>query len=118
MSIPTATAMITPVVMFCHAVPTAWRLSTFWTIVMMRAPKSVETTFPTPPKRLVPPITAAAIAWSSNPRPYSGEPEFSCALMSRPPSADITPATTNTCMRTRLTLMPTKRAAASLPPTA
>ena len=69
MSMPTAIAMMMPVVMFCQAVPTEWRLRTFCTTVMIVAPMSVAITLPWPPKRLAPPITAAAIACNSTPSP-------------------------------------------------
>jgi hypothetical protein len=69
MSTPTASAMIAPSVMFCHADGTACRLSPFWTITIVNAPNRVAKTLPWPPNRLAPPITADAIAISSIPWP-------------------------------------------------
>ena len=83
------------------------------------APSRADHTVPRPPNRLVPAITGPAMASSSR----SLAPELWLTASRReaarmPPIADIEPAMANTATRTRLTRMPARRAASSLPPTA
>ena len=63
---------------------------------MMSVPTSVPPTVPTPPERLVPPMTTAAIASSSYATPSFGLPCSSCAQWTRPASAASTPQITYT----------------------
>src|SRR4029453_414465 len=76
-------------------------------------------TSPRPPKRLVPPITAAAMASISSVPP----PAFRSTLLRRaarttPPSPAIPPEIMKTITLTRATLMPARRAASAFPPRA
>ena len=77
------------------------------------------TTRPCPPKRLVPPITAAAIAFrSSCPPPVPGSTERSREARMIPPTPAMKPEIMNTWIRIRSMLMPARRAASGFPPTA
>jgi hypothetical protein len=83
------------------------------------APSRAVQTEPRPPKRLVPAITGPAIASSSSSLP----PEFWLTARRReaammPPIAAIVPAIAKTATRIPLTLIPARRAASALPPTA
>ena len=94
-------------------------LRPFAIVAITSAPKSASLTSPRPPKRLVPPITAAAIASISSVPP----PAFRSTLLRRaasttPPSPAIAPEIMKTMILTRATLMPARRAASALPPTA
>jgi hypothetical protein len=89
-------------------------------IVAIRvAPIRAFRTSPRPPNRLVPPITAAAIASISSVLP----PAFRSTLCRReastiPPSPAMKPEIMKTMIRIRGTLIPARRAASALPPTA
>jgi len=83
------------------------------------APSKADQALPRPPKRLVPPITAAAIALSNT----SPAPEDWLTASRRdparmPPHAAKAEHKIKTWMRIRSTLMPARRAASALPPTA
>ena len=86
---------------------------------MTSAPNSVDQTLPRPPKRLVPPMTAAAIASSSSVPPpvwvLAAAPRETAI---RPPRAAMVEAMVKTATRIAATLMPARRAASALPPTA
>src|SRR5690242_13788904 len=86
---------------------------------MTSMPRRADHTEPRPPKRLVPPMTAAAMASISVLPP----PAFSVALAvwpakNMPPRAAKPPEMANTVIRTIGTLMPARRAASMPPPTA
>ena len=86
---------------------------------MTSAPSSAPHTEPRPPNRLTPAITGPAMASSSR----SPEPEDWLTASSReaarmPPNAASIEVSTNTIVRTRATLIPARRAASALPPTA
>ena len=86
---------------------------------MTSAPISALITRPRPPKRLVPPITAAEIASSSSvPPPALRSTELRRAAKITPPIPAIRPEIMKTRMRIRGTLMPARRAASAFPPTA
>ena len=83
------------------------------------APSSAVQTEPRPPNRLVPAITGPAIASSRKslpPEDWLTASSRDAAMM--PPTAAIDDAIMNTSTRIRLTLIPARRAASSLPPTA
>ena len=91
----------------------------FAIVAITSEPNSALRTSPRPPKRLVPPMTAAAIASISSVPP----PAFRSALLRRatrtmPPSPDIAPEIMKTRILIRATLIPARRAASALPPTA
>ncbi len=91
----------------------------FAIVVIRSAPISAFRTSPRPPNRLVPPITAAEIASISSVPP----PAFRSTLWRReartmPPSPAMKPEIMKTRIRIRVTLMPARRAASALPPTA
>ena len=85
---------------------------------MMKAPTTVPQMVPSPPIRLVPPRTTAAIASSSNPTPVFGCAELSRAARTRPASPARTPPRTYTRIWIPARLIPASRAASALPPTA
>ena len=83
------------------------------------APSSADQTEPRPPNRLVPAITGPAIASSSRslpPEPWFTASSREACMM--PPIAAIDPAIANTITRIACTLIPARRAASALPPTA
>src|SRR5215217_1101322 len=59
---------------------------------MIRTPSIVVTTEPRPPMRLVPPMTTAAIAWSSRPAPALGSAAARRALCAIAATALASPA--------------------------
>ena len=74
---------------------------------------------PRPPNRLVPPITAAAIASSRIvPPPALRSTELSREAKMTPPIPAIALEIMNTFIRIPGTLMPARRAASAFPPTA
>ena len=94
-------------------------LRPFFSVPIRMAPRRAPRTSPRPPKRLTPPITAAAIAFKSRlPGGNVSATELTWAAKMIPPIAAIAPEIANTRMRTRDTLMPARRAASALPPTA
>src|ERR1035437_5575660 len=86
---------------------------------MTSAPSTALLTCPRPPKRLVPPITAEAIAYiRSGSPPTPGTAELLREADITPPNAAIMPAIMKTMSLIRGTLMPARRAAPAVPPTA
>ena len=85
-----------------------------------RMPSSAAQAVPRPPNRLVPPMTAAAIALSRTSPPPGRLVHRAAAGTRRAcrPSAANVDASTKTATRTRWTWMPARRAASALPPTA
>ena len=74
---------------------------------------------PLPPNRLVPPMTAAPTAYSRvSPPPVLGVTELTRLASSTPAIAAIVEQRTKQSSRMRATLMPARRAASALPPTA
>ena len=69
------------------------------------APAKTPVSFPTPPYRLPPPITTAAIASNNMPIPTLGEHPFILAASSQPAKADRTPLNIKTPNKTLLTLV-------------
>ena len=86
---------------------------------MTMIPSSAANAEPRPPNRLVPPMTAAAIALRfTSPAPLLWLAAANRAAASTPPSAAKDEHNTITETNTALTLMPARRAASALPPTA
>src|SRR6056297_443555 len=87
--------------------------------MMTRTPRSADQAEPRPPKRDVPPITAAAMAFRfTSPVPACWLAEARRAAAKTPPSAAKVEQTTKADNRIRLTLIPERRAASAFPPTA
>ena len=88
-------------------------------IAITIAPSTALRIVPRPPNRLVPPITAAAIEYSRIvPPPVDVSTDDSREASTMPPNAAIVEEIMNTMITTRETLMPARRAASTLPPTA
>jgi hypothetical protein len=68
----THTVRIIPMRQYCHGVVYPRRLRPFLIKVIIRAPKTLPTIPPRPPKNVVPPITEAAMASNSYPNPPVG----------------------------------------------
>ena len=66
----------------------------FWMTAMVKAPVNVPSIRPSPPLRLVPPTTTAAITYNSYMLPYVGDPLLSCEAMITPPSPASNPLAT------------------------
>ena len=91
----------------------------FATVAITSEPISALITRPRPPNRLVPPITAAAIASSrSVPPPAFRSTELSREAKITPPRPAIAPEIMKTKSRMFRTLMPARLAASAFPPTA
>ena len=73
---------------------------------------------PSPPNRLVPPITIAAIVSSSQPAPPSGTPLDERTTSTTPVSPASRPDAVKTQILMRVTPTPASRAVVSLPPIA
>ena len=83
------------------------------------APRIAAFIVPRPPNSDVPPITAAAIGYSSAwPPPVLVSTERSREARMMPPSTAINEQNAKHRILTRSTLMPARRAASALPPTA
>ena len=79
----------------------------FVIIARIKMPITVPQTRPNPPRRLVPPITTAAIASSSAPSPRPDvETEFMRELSRSPANPASNPMIAYTRKRTQSTLMP------------
>src|SRR5260370_41657816 len=84
-----------------------------------RAPRPAGETAPRPPRRRVPPITAAAIASSNRvPPPVPTETEKSREALTIPPVGANNPLIDSTAIRIAATGTPAQRAASELPPIA
>src|SRR5690349_14097804 len=91
-------------------------LATTW---ITRPPMTASVTRPLPPKRLVPPITAAPTANSTVPLPpVWTDTELLRLAISRPATAASEEHIMKQEIFTHATLMPARRAASALPPTA
>src|SRR3954471_2500669 len=115
----TAASSTAPVIMKRTSVPRFRSSMPFVIDWITRMPSSAEYAEPRPPNSDVPPITAAAIAFSSTSEP----PDDWFTAYSRdaamiPPAAASVEQSMNTVMRIIATLMPARRAASGLPPTA
>src|SRR5215217_2201716 len=118
-SITTAASSTAPVTMNFTDDWSASRSMPFAIEVITSAPSSACHTLPRPPNRLVPAITGPAIASSRKspaPEDWFTASRRDAAMM--PPMAAMVEATMKTITRTRVTLMPARRAASALPPTA
>src|SRR5262249_23332185 len=80
------------------------------------APTAAPNAVPEPPRSGGPPITAAAIACSSNPGPMLGSPEMKKARPSAPARPARRPISTRAWTRTRLIEMPENAAASGFDP--
>ena len=58
---------------------------------IMNAPISVPRILPSPPDKLVPPTTAAAMTYISYIAPYVGAPLFNCEASTTPPKPESAP---------------------------
>jgi hypothetical protein len=86
---------------------------------MTSAPSSAAFIVPRPPNSEVPPMTAAAIGYSSAwPPPVFVSTERRREASRMPPITAIIETIAKHAMRTLSTLMPARRAASALPPTA
>ena len=85
---------------------------------MISAPISVPPSVPSPPIRLVPPMTVAAMASSSYMIPAMGCAELSRAVSRTAATALASPDTPYTIVLWSRTLTPDSRVASSLPPMA
>ena len=107
---------ITPVTC-CQKLETPEMERPFWSVPMKRTPTAVPVTPPTPPRKLVPPSRTAAAA-SSGVASTSGLAAPSRAAWITPPIPAQSPAIAYTMISVRATLIPERRAAVMLPPTA
>src|SRR6266540_3594811 len=117
-SISTATIITVPITICWIKDETPRRLRPFLRTAMISAPIKVPTTVPSPPSKLVPPITVAAIASNSYDIPAMGCAEFNRAVSRIAAKPLNNPAIPYTIVLYSLTLMPDSNAASSLPPMA
>jgi hypothetical protein len=88
-------------------------------LAMTSAPSRADLMWPRPPKSDVPPITAAAIEYSRiAPPPAFVSTERSREASTMPPTTAISEQIAKQMILIRSTLMPARRAASALPPTA
>jgi len=87
-------------------------------LAITSAPTSAPCTVPAPPRIEVPPMKQAAITSSSPEVPADGEPAARRAVLIRPASAHIRPIRPKIHSFTARTLMPERRVASMLLPTA
>src|SRR5262245_43909915 len=80
----TASKMIAPLAISCQNAGTPRRSRALLITPINNAPINAPHGVPTPPNSDAPPITAAAIAFSSYNRPASGPPDRSCPTRSTP----------------------------------
>src|SRR5919108_1617487 len=115
----TASSRIAPSTISFTSGPWPIRSSPFATLPITSAPRSADHTLPRPPNRLVPPMTAAAIASSVTcPGLIARLAAASRPVWMRPGIAARKPESAKTAIRISRTLMPARRAASALPPTA
>ncbi len=106
-------------IMYWTGVAMPCRKRPYWIEVITMTPSSAFQVRPRPPKRLVPPMTAAAMAFISRSPPPA--PWLAAAILEArktPPTAAKVPAMAKTEMRTAVTLIPARRDASTLPPSA
>src|SRR5579871_1638709 len=87
----TAATITTPITTVCQAADTLSRLRPLRRTPIISAPTKVPLTVPTPPKKLAPPMTTAAIESSSAPTPAKGNPEFMRPARMIAPAAAVKP---------------------------
>ncbi len=87
-------------------------------LVITSAPSRAPYTVPEPPRMDVPPMKQAAMASSSPMLPAEGEPAARRAVLTSPAKAHITPMMPKIHSFTACTLMPDRRVASMLLPTA
>src|SRR5215211_2020485 len=92
-SIATAAMISTPTAKSCHNTSVPASVNPLRSTPTISAPKSVPTTRPRPPKRLVPPITTAVIESRFALRPACGLAEAMRPISIQPATAQIRPAT-------------------------
>ncbi|MNS97127.1 hypothetical protein D3C72_1314510 [compost metagenome] len=85
---------------------------------MISAPSTEPKIEPLPPASAVPPMTAAAITYSSMPVPSELVPALSRAIDTMAATVTSTASSANNISVTRCTGMPTSAAASGLPPIA
>lgn len=95
-----------------------WNVIKVSIVPLIKTPKRLPITFPTPPVNKVPPITAAAMASISNPFACSTNPPVVFRQNTKPAKAARKPLSTYTFNLVRLTLSPISNADCSFPPTA
>src|SRR5260370_5248 len=78
------TTTIAPMRMYFPSTGTWQKLTAFSSTPRISTPSSVPTTLPCPPDRLVPPMTTAAITFSSRPTCAAWSPLVLCAKTSTP----------------------------------
>ena len=71
-----------------------WKVIKDSMVPLIKTPKRLPITFPTPPVRRVPPITEDAMASISNPLACSTKPEHVFIQNRRPPSPARNPSST------------------------
>ena len=102
-------------------VAAVWPISAspFCTLLMTSAPRSAPTIVPRPPNRLVPPITAAAMALSVVlPPPVFTDTEKLRDALRTPATAARVDTIVKITIRSALTRTPVRRDASAFPPTA
>ncbi len=115
----TASSSTAPVTMNLTSESNAFRSIPLEIEPITRAPRRADQAVPRPPNRLVPPMTAAAMAFSSTvppPEPWLTANRREAAIT--PPIAASVEHAANTISRIRGSEMPARRAASALPPTA
>ena len=83
---------------------------------MITAPRTPPAIVPMPPANDVPPMTAAAMTWSSAPVPRAEVAAFRRAVTMTAAMAASAPITMNVFMIVQRVLMPASTAASGLPP--
>jgi hypothetical protein len=115
---PTATTRTMPATMSWIGDEKPMKLRPYAREVMTRAPRTAPEIVPTPPENDVPPMTAAAITYSSYPWPRSSVALFSRATAIEALTAQRIPMRMNVFMIVQRVLMPPSSAASGLPPIA
>src|SRR4029450_8354248 len=95
-STPTATRMNTPMNRAVSSLGHPSRVTAALTVPTSRAPSTVPSTVPRPPRMLVPPMTTAAITWSSKPVPTAWPMRPPPPMNTTAASPTMTPVTTET----------------------
>src|SRR4029453_7943573 len=93
-STPTATRMNTPMNRAVSSLGQPSRVTAAETVPTSRAPSTVPNTVPRPPRMLVPPMTTAAITWSSKPVPQAWPMRPPPPMNTTAASPTMTPVTT------------------------
>jgi hypothetical protein len=110
----TAITMIEPMTTGCRYAETFIRVRPFVITPINVAPINVPITPPMPPKRLVPPMTTAAIAVNSVPVAVVGSPLLKRDVSKSPPIPQHSPEIAYVALVIDLTAKPESRAASGL----